>query len=478
MVLKERIKNILASYYKLYLLVGVIIMMTSCNDNRDIENPVNAKPLMVSAKISATSISRADMDNDIIIVDKGTYTLSYLNTNNIYNLANVNFGVEGTTPSIGIVSLPSNDDNTELIWDKIGGDSSPVFYLDNVPLNMSDSSDPMTVYFNEKYNPFIAGVFDKENGNNDLLWGSKIEYRNAKTLNFDLHHNMARLQVIVTVDKSNSADETTLDLKGATVSISNLILSPLAYNRADGSLDLEDDPKPLILVSGVEPELNWLSVNDDETNNNITIYTTQDFVIPPQNLKEDINRPRLTITLANGKVYSGVIPYAMTVVDTTYPEPGYPMALSFLKEHILTIRTLVTEDPPELVFMPVYVVEWVDKGEFFLDGHQAGIYSAQEFYNMVRYYNAEEPTRSYQLQRYGTFSEETWNFVLWNSITLEFSEISGRMIPTTDGKPTFKFSFSGFGVQVMSDGISKPVTEAQLFEIVKGTLTWGDISSN
>ena len=449
--------------------------MSACNDQQDVIDADNTQSLKISAQLSQTAISRSYQEDGP--VEGGTFYLTYPDKNNANVLAYVNFGVEGTNPAIGIVKLPSNNNNTELIWDKIGGGTTPTFYLDNVPLEKSDPDNPIIVTFSDEYKPFIAGVFDEEEGTNDLLWSSKAETRGVNNLNFDLHHNMARLKVIVTVDKSNSADETALDLKYATVSISNLILEPVSYNRTDGTLSLGENLTDTNFKL-VSPDGNKWKFEPEESDDNLLHYITRDFVLPPQNLLEDSNRPRLTITLSNGRTYSGVIPYAMTVIDSTYPEPGYPMTLSFLKEHILTIHTVVTEDPPELSFMPVYVVEWVDKGNFSLDGHQAGIYSASEFYSMIEYYNySDEASRNYQLQRYGTNSDNSWNFVLWNTITLEFTQIAGRMVPE-NGKPEFSFSFSGYGVYILNRNESKKVEPDQLIKIVKGSLTWESLPSN
>ena len=461
-------KNNIKGFLKWLLMTFLIVVIAACNEISDIPKETNSPSIVVEAQLSQTSISRSYQDSGT--VEMGTYSLTYTNQNNSYALANVNFGIEGTTPSIGIVSLPSEDNDKAFTWDKIGGGSSPTFYLDNIPIDKSISTDPTIVKFTDSYNPFIAGVFDTENGENDLLWGIKTDNRNVSTLNFDLHHNMARLQVIVTVDKSNSADAESLNLENATVTISNLILTPESYNRLDGSLTLPDKYETFTLVSK-DNNLEWADIAEEDTTPDITIYNTCDFVLPPQNLLENTSRPRLTITLENGKVYSGVIPYAMIVIDSTYPEPGYPMTLSLMKEHLLTIRTIVTEEPPELSFMPVYVVEWVDKGNFFLDGHQAGIYTADEFYSMIKHYNSDETTRNYQLQRYGTLTENTWDFVLWNSLHLDYSQIVGEM----SNGPSFNFSFSGFGVYIINNNESKQVTENELLQIVRGTLMWNDI---
>ena len=464
------IKNLITCFPVLM----IAFMLSSCGGEA-LENIGEEKvPLRISAQFADMLSSRGYESGP---VTSGKYYLSYPNssTQGAYSLATVDFQFPDVTPGIGIVMTQNNE---ELSWAEVEG-NQPTFYLDNVPIQNS-GQDPMIVTFDPPYNPFIAGVFDKD-GKNDLLWGSKSVNRNTKTINFDLHHYMARLKVVVTVDETYAADDE-LSLVGATVYITNLQQTPVAYNRLDGSLELrEDDYTSLYLVND---ELNWGEFKTEVEGNEpdggdsseiseITTYITQDFVLPPQVLQEGEGRPRLYIKLQNGKEFSGVIPYAMYVNDNEYPE-NYPMTLSFLKEHILTISTRISSEPPELVFMPVLLVEWVDKGTFDLDAHQAGIYIAEEFYNLIKFYNSDADSRDYQLQRYGSYSEingnPTWNFNLWSSIVLDFNQIAGRMVPGND-KPDFKFIFNGYSVFIDYKNGEEPksVTPRELYNILKGS---------
>ena len=129
------------------------------------------------------------------------------------------------------------------------------------------------------------------------------------------------------------------------------------------------------------------------------------------------------------------------------------MTLAFLKEHVLTIRTLITEAPPELVFMPVLVTEWVDKGEFSLEGHQAGIYKEEEFYDMIEQY---QQNNVFQLARYGYKTEKDdgteekiWVFNIWHSLVLE-DRIKGSMV-RNNGQDDFEFNFNRYTVS-LTDG--------------------------
>ena len=150
-------------------------------------------------------------------------------------------------------------------------------------------------------------------------------------------------------------------------------------------------------------------------------------------------------------------------------EPTYPVALYFLKEHILTIHTVITEEPPTLAFMPVWVMNWVYKGEFDSEAHQAGIYTAEELYKLIKYYQNKN---TYQLQRYGSFDNETetWTFDFWHSVVLDFEEIKEKM---SSGEK-FQFRYNNYKVFVRSgedDTIEpKSVTPDQLRDILRGNI--------
>lgn len=460
------------------MLLFVIFSACSAEDMPDI-NPSEDAELRIAAEIAQQIHSRAYQEEGYVV--EGTYYLSYpLNTtNNPYNVASVEFGKEGMNPAIGTVTVPPDK---SLKWKDVGGGSTPTFYLDNVvPLG-----DPIStkIEFSSDNNPYKAGIYDDENGKNDLLWGEVTAQRDVKTVNFDLHHNMSRLRVQVTLNKDNGGYGSDLTLDGATVEISSINQTPLSFNRLDGTLELptidadkEDEYKsvytPLTLVKDPQSDeekdaegmIEWAKRENDT---NIEIYTSQDFVLPPQGLLENEYRPRLTITLKNGTKYSGILPHAMEI------EGGTPAYLYFLPEHILTIRTVITEEPPMLSFMPVWVMKWVDKGEFDLEAHQAGIYREEEFYNLIKYY---EVNNEYQLVRYGylytdeTSDKQRWHFDFFSGVVLKRSKIANSMKVDGD-KKNFSFSFNNYTVYLKEDeaqgGETKVISESELYKIVTG----------
>lgn len=469
------------------LCAAAVVLLAACSS----EEPVPAAPeapgagLRVAASMARLRYSRAyKAEGD---VEEGFYRLTYPLTtgNDNYDVAQVQFGKEGATPTIGFVTLPGDQ---ALMWSSVGGGSTPTFCLDNVdPALAAATSTPTKVVLNPANNPYKAGLFDLDGGTNDLLWGSQTARRNEdKNIHFDLHHRMARVLVQVTVDRTNENSEKPLDLEEATLEISSLNQVPLSYNRLDGTLELNEEGDEnyttLMLVNtladpGEGAQIAWRETNvPDETNPNLSTYVTRDFVLPPQGLRGDEKRPRLTIKLKDGRIYSGILPHAMLVDNGSGAEP-YPAALSFLPEYILTIRTLITEEPPQLVFMPIYLVEWVDKGQFSFDAHQAGIYTPKEFEALIAYYAVNN---TYQLVRYGYLVDvegsdpvkQAWHFDVFHGLVLDYDAIHNKMKPGTNGSDDFSFSFNNYGVSVRTgDGTLHPVSENKLYRIVTGDAT-------
>lgn len=473
--------DIRLKYLILWVTAIITVGLTACSSEDVVEEEVSfSQPLRVAAKIAATTHTRAYQEKGN--VEEGIYYLAYPNSQFQYTLATVDFDREkAESPGLGVVTT---EGGTELKWSEIGG--SPVtFYLDNVAPSMGQpASTGAELTLDPARNPFVAGVFDDINGTNDLLWGDKLVARDTRSVSFDLHHNMSRLKVQVkVVHKDNSVEE--IDLSEATVEITNLYPKTLSYNHTTGSLALDTiSGRDKVLIVDPERE-NYQWADKIETSSeeaDTTTYLSPDIVLPPQALLENEDRPQLVITLKDGTEYSGILPHAMLILSATDGSLSYPVTLAFLKEYILTIRTVITEEPPELAFMPVYVVDWVDKGEFTEEAHQSGIYTAAEFYRLIDYYQKDN---QYQLVRYGYLmtpaSGPLWHFDFWSSVVLDYNTIYRSMVPgsldSSKGLPhNYEFSYNNYTIYVKNgDGENniKPVTNTQLRGICTGALSWG-----
>ena len=329
-----------------------------------------------------------------------------------------------------------------------------VFYMDNVPPAINKGSDVENVVFGSD-NPFVAGMVvpdveieEDYVASNDLLWGTETPPTNANAIAFNLHHAMSKLKVQVTVDNTNAVGDQ-YDLTNAEVTLSNIITKPATYNRKNGNISLGDKPEyeTITLVDMAEGGngLDWCEtrVDSDDPENKV-IYTTFDCIVPPQSLDAGEYRPKLTIKVKtkdypDGKVYSGYLPHSMELVEAG-PQAA-PMTLSFLREHYLTIRAVISNEPPELILQPVWVYQWVDKGEYTVDGYQAGVYNEDDFMELIGYYDAGNDT---QLRRFGKKNANgSWTFNLFGNFELEESTISGSMRP--DGvKPPYSFFLDDF----------------------------------
>lgn len=473
-------------YIILWVTALLAVGVTACSSEDVVdEEVVLGNPLRIDARIARNTKTRAYQDTGRVV--EGQYSLSYPNSQLQYTVANVDFDKESAeSPGIGIVSTGAG---TELKWSEIGG--SPVtFYLDNVDPSMDQNgSRGPEVTFKPAENPFVAGVFDNREGTNDLLWGDKLVARDTKSISFDLHHNMSRVKVLVKVaHEKNSVED--IDLSEAKVEITNLFPKTLSYDRLTGNLALDtiSGLETVLIVEQEREGYQWTDISvTHEENADTTSYLSPDIVLPPQALLENEERPQLVITLKDGQVYSGILPHAMLIPSSTDGSLSYPVTLAFLKEHILTIRTVITEQPPELAFMPVYVVGWVDKGEFTEEAHQSGIYTASEFYKLIDYYKKDN---QYQLVRYGykTVLQEgakpIWHFDFWSSVVLDYGKIYDTMAPgsvdASKGLPyNFEFSYNNYTVYVRNgDGEVniKPVSETQLYNICTGKTSWAQIN--
>lgn len=402
---------------------------------------------------------RASLANDIstrgIItsgqIESGTYFITYmLKSNSEYAIENVEFD-QSVMDSKGYV--PSG-----LQWNMIKNNK---FYMDNVDVAVNQGTELENVIFGND-NPYIGApvVPDPDRtedyvAENDLLWGVSTPATNAKTIDFSLHHVMSKLKVMVTVDKTNAIGRE-FDFENAEVTISNVVTRPYSYDRLSGTVSLPEEPEyETIYLADMKEggsQLDWQSIIEYPDEPNKKTYISYDYILPPQGLKDDSSRPKLSIKVKTeeypeGKVFSGYLPHAMELVSAG--ENAAPLPLAFLREHYLTLRTVLSKDTPQLLFQPVWVYKWVDKGEFTSDGYQAGVYDEEDFMNLIAYYNAGNQV---QLRRYGKKDASgAWQFNIFGNLELQRSDIYGMMIPGGDNPP-YSFALDSFFTLSIMEG--------------------------
>lgn len=433
-----------------------------------------------------------------------------------YHYATVNFGFSGEETT-GFVNRGTPTVPQELIWSSSNSSSnegiiyypaktspSPMF-LDNMPFVVSTTAtvqrDSILVLNTlPEGNPFVPGVFDAENGTNDLLWGTANAYTPQDFIEFELYHRMTRLNITVNVDNTEE-DGYRTSLKKAKMWIEGLLLEPKTYLRKYGELRFEERLTQSTIASTIPEDeyntkftlveghldedtlddasseddidsedqwnsLTWLSEPDDVATE-IQTYKSKDFVFVPQTLRQGATtRPRLVIQVPIHDVnsgynpdynqdyiyYSGNLPYTMMLPTDDGSEAR--LTLDFLKGYVINLTTKLKPGEPELIFAPVTVEPWVWKGTFNPDSRQAGIFNPTDLYNLVKYYRENN---SFWLGRYGFIASAdaqtgTWTFQ-FNSgnLDLEVDKIMGLMHPGEEKEgpneetvtPPFKFDFRG-----------------------------------
>lgn len=502
------------------LLLPAVTGLTSCSDDSSdfhwFDSDDDSEQITVGASIRGNIHSRGYKDAGV--VDEGDYYLTYPMSQRIvqgdttytYDYANVHFGTVGAE-KMGFVTYTGKDGKlTDLKWSDVnlrkGG--TAVFYLDNVSPDLNDQANEAVDYVLFRQGeeiPYSAGVFDNVNGSNDLLWGRAEAANNTKMVNFTLHHNMARLRVVITV-LPREDNKARVDLfREATLEITGLQQVPEGFDRTTGNLVLplnpERTPLTVVNIDNSEQENNGAMIWADRKVDTVTsngkevegvIYTTQDFVLPPQELPNDGARPTLCLTvpakyarLDPGEpalVYEAFLPQNMYAAATGESEEEVvnrpPMPLSFMKEHVLTIRATVGPPEMELEFAPVYLEDWTDMGEYSVEGQQAGIYTNQDFMDFLECYKEGDTEL---LGKYGYTSgtdadgNPKWIIMFWSrAIDLPKEKIENALDGYMDRDPKipFSFSFNNYVIKVNGWGdyseLSGAAGQIRLYNLITG----------
>ena len=504
----NRLNRYIPTGLTLWAVCALTVLSGACSAYEETEGTDGSpEPIRFAAQASAPVASRADggeSDGDGPehkgkyveegAITHGQFCLGYESSANDapYRVADVNFD-NGPLAGTGIGTVWTPEGYKELSWSGVRNTNTPIFYMDNVLKKYNEKWKPdhssgehdSEILFKAGEHPFVAGLFDYVDGENDLLWGSDNIPKNTNPIVMNLHHRMSIVRVEITVDRT-AYPEQAIDLSEASISITNLVHTPRSFNRKDGTIAIADNPvrEDLVMVDTKKDEnseRNWKNVvkgyeeeieSDDEPGKTriVDIYTTKDFVLPPQGLPERENRPRLRIETAD-RVFSGILPNAMwEMVDD---KPTNPLTLRFMEEHKLTIRTRITLDPPELTFMPVLVRDWVCKDVHVSTGYQAGLYTAGDFQKLATVYGTKYNVST--LSKYGYIKKNgdkngAWVFGIYRTLTLKYDDIKGTMKPG-GSKLDFSFSLARYKVYVVKDGETYLVNAETLKEIVS-TDSW------
>lgn len=463
-------------YYHIISLLSAVILL-SCSESELMTEPtVTDVSLRIAAEIQGAKNTRTYQSSGVI--NEGRYYMSYINSLGESQISEVEFRNGNGHISIG------NDKYLE--WDQIGynagSETTSLFFLDNVSPDEGEQIGNI-VNFTEEFNPFVAGVLDKEDGSNDLLWGERQIARNSPIVNFQLHHCMAMVNVELTYEKDINGIPEDFKIEEATVSISKLLKTPKSYNRETGELSFtrmqanegaSDNPEPLEYeeITLVDKDYPWEDPDHSEKDGKeITVYKSKDFVLPPQELLTTDERPRLSIKIPMGDgdeiTYSGVIPRAMEMTMTD--GSTVPMTLALLREYCLTLHVRLSPDPVEIIFMPVTVVDWVDKGTVLINADQAGINDEAgflEFINVLKNYTSGQEDK---LERFGyKDTGEKWKFNIFSELSFDLSD-ENQELKLEDIKgvlkdialPDFTFNMHNWKIYIYSEDQNYVLTTSE-----------------
>lgn len=429
-------------YHQIILSVTILLALSGCSTAEpDKETEDILGRVKIGAAISGIGNTGTRGYQEEGKVLSGNMNLTFLNKDREFEVGSVAF-----ENGIGYASRIDNSRFIDLKWVDLSTTEESSrqysFYLDNLPAAYGTD---VNISLPEE-NPFHASVFDEVEGSNDLLWGALLDIERSPTLSFDLNHVMSRFCLRVYFDNSNGFERLTPE----SAKISNLFQHAVSFDRLTGTLGLDENPdeEDFILVTDYD---SWDRKEVIENNKTVNYYVSPDFVIPPQNFVSN-KRPRLTVVLSNGESYSGLFPLAMTLVGEN--NVMTPWMMSFLRGYKLTLTVMISNGGQSLQFMPVTLLEWVDKGIKNLTGSQAAIEDEEGMKALINAYNGRKVEEFY---KWGYKNGDIWIFNIFQN--LEFSLKSGEKMEEQKDLP-YEFNIYNSTVIVnLPDGRSVSLTQ-------------------
>lgn len=461
----------------IFYIAAAITGLGSCSTEIDSPEQMlseNEDAVLINAGTSGMLSTRGEYETDEDgNVSAGLFYLTYPTTDSKaeklqFNRLYVDFDKAKFYPKYNrrYAYTEGKETGSELTNAMIGSFPNTLF-LDNVDPYSDNAENDTLVIFPVENNPYTAGLMTIDK---DILWGSE-QKQTQNRYDFDLHHRMAGMRVKITVaasENDNLIDQ--YDLSKAEVYLTNVVLEPYSFNRVNGNVNLAKNPVysprfPMVNNlndDGSEEETGWKSTTteypDSEENPGDPVYITYDFILPPQAPSEE-HWPELVVRFPNPtpeeadekpyKEFYGKIPKGMF---TNYEgKTNYGLDLSFLPEHILEIRTRISQNPPQLIFMPVKVYNWVKWETYTVIGHQEGIYETNQLYDIIRFYQSNNAK---MLERYGEIktlsNAEVWVFDIFSNLTVELNQIRGAM-QRTDRPNGVVFRLNGHKIRITDD---------------------------
>lgn len=404
------------TYRTIFLLtIWAGLMLLACTKQEEVYSDTDK--VCLSASIGSMT-TRVDDGG----VESGTYYLTY-------NSSGAKVCMVTFADSKGYPLVSDNGIYQFLKWNDVmpEKDGKYLFTLDN----LDDKDNPKTVTLGEAYK--AAPLDDKLNDklDIDIVWGTQTVEKGKESadVNFKLSHRMSKISLEISVGTPGIA----LDGKPVKITLTDVISEPATFNRTSGAVSVAGKQRSeIVLYDG-----------EFDSNQSEPTYTIPSWIFPPQTFDED-NWPKLRIEF-DDKIYEGTLNHYMVQegsLDTPVEMTGFKSGLHLT----LKAKLSKTTDEVELIFMPVWVRKWEEIDNIGIGAKQRGVYTKEDYEQLVAAYNKEPKKDENVLDEYGTKNDVSgkWTFVLFRNIGT--AEDVDNMPKFEDDGNGFEIEFNGYTV--------------------------------
>lgn len=398
------------TYRTIFLLtIWAGLMLLACTKQEEVYSDTDK--VCLSASIGSMT-TRVD-DGGVV---SGTYYLTY-------NSSEAKVCMVTFADSKGYPLVSDNGIYQFLKWNDVTPvDGKYQFTLDN----LSNKDNPETVTLGEAYK---AAPLDG-NSQLDIVWGKQTVEKGEESadVNFTLSHRMSKISLEISVGTS----DIDLDNKVVKITLTDVINKPKSFNRTSGDVSVDGEQRrDIVLYNAI------LTRNPDES-----AYTIPSWIFPPQTFDES-KWPKLRIEFGD-KIYEGTLNHYMVQKESGDDTPV--KMTGFESGQHLTLRAKLSEttEDVELIFMPVWVRKWEEIDNIGIGAKQRGVYTEEDYKQLVTAYNKEPEKDENVLDEYGTKGNASgkWTFVLFRNI----GDKGGQATMPKFKDDGFEIKFNGYTV--------------------------------
>lgn len=407
------------TYRTIFLLtIWAGLMLLACTKQEEVYSDTDK--VCLSASIGSMT-TRVDDGK----VKSGTYYLTY-------NSFGAKVCMVTFADSKGYPLVSDNGIYQFLKWNDVmpEKDGKYLFTLDN----LDDKDNPETVTLGEAYKaaPLDDKLNDELNDKLDIVWGKQpVEKgKESDAVNFKLSHRMSKISLEISVGTS----DIDLDDKVVKITLTDVINKPKSFDRTSGDVSVDEEQRrDIVLYNAI------LTRNPDEST-----YTIPSWIFPPQTFDES-KWPKLSIEF-EGQTYEGTLNHYMVQKESGDDTPAEMTGFESGLHLTLRAKLSKTTDEVELIFMPVWVRKWKEIDNIGIGAKQRGVYTKEDYKQLVTAYNKEPEKDENVLDEYGTKDNASgkWTFVLFRNIGT--AEDVDNMPKFEDDGNGFEIEFNGYTV--------------------------------